>query len=788
MNKKDDKKRIVILDTHAILHRAYHALPNFTSSTGEPTGALYGLATMLLKTINEISPDYIIATYDLPEPTHRHEVYEDYKAGRREAEEALVSQIINSREIMSAFNIPVYEKPGFEADDILATIVEELRGKDDVEIIITSGDMDTLQLVEGEKVRVYTLRRGIKDTKIYDEEAVKERYGFAPEHLIDFKGLCGDQSDNIPGVLGIGEKTATDLIQKFGSVEEVYKSLEKNEDDLKGAGIKPRVINLLKEQKEEAEFSKTLATVRKDAPISFKLPKKKWSEEVDKENIKKVFEKFEFRSLYSRLEEYFKGGENSKDKKEEETEKEPTEREIKEISIALWLLNSTMTDPDLSDILRFAGAKSFKKASEDIFKKLKENGLYEVYKRIEEPLIDVVKKIEERGIKIDKKKLTMLSEEYHKELSDLEKKIWKEAGEEFNINSPKQMGEVLFEKMGLKAKNHKKTSTGTLSTRESELEKMAGERPIIDKILEYREIQKLLSTYIDNIPEMLDSDDRLHAEFVQTGTTTGRMSSKNPNLQNIPIRSDRGKKIRESFVPSFGFSLVSMDYSQIELRVAAFLSGDAKLTNIFKEGKDPHTSVAAEVFDVPESEVDHEMRRKAKIINFGILYGMGINALKTNLGSSREEAQKYLEEYFDKFSGLSNYLEETKQKAKSDGYTETYFGRRRYIEGIRSNIGYIQAGAERMAVNAPIQGTSADMIKISMSCAEEKIEKANLSPDARLLLSVHDELVYEIKKEKVDEVTEIIKGVMESVITPEETGGFVFEVDVNVGFNWGALK
>jgi len=796
--EKAKNKRLVLLDAHAILHRAYHALPDFASSRGEPTGGLYGLSTMLIKIAKELKPDYIVACYDLPEPTYRHEAYEEYKAGRAKADLGLVAQLERSKDVFSAFNIPIYSKAGFEADDILGTIVNRLKKNKELDIIIASGDMDTLQLVHDKKVQVYTLKKGIKDTILYDEDAVKERFGFGPKLLPDYKGLRGDPSDNIPGIAGIGEKTATELITRFGSIEEIYKSLKKNKKSFEEAGIKERVIKLLEEGEEEAKFSKMLATIHSDVPIDFSLPEKCWRDDVSMEKVSELFRILEFRTIAARVKEalgFLQRGEESPDSK---TEKDPGSqslfsnevlpREVEELAIAVWLLDSTQTNPTADDILVATRSKSFDAARKIIIGEIKEKGLLQVYNEIELPLIPIVKKMKERGVLIDKDYLKKLSLDYHKKLSILEKEIWKEAGEEFNINSPKQLGEILFDKLGISAKNQKKTSTGAKSTRESELQKMSDGHPIIPLILEYREFQKLLSTYIDNIPAMLDSKNRLHARFAQAGTTTGRMSSNDPNLQNIPIRTELGRNIRKAFIASPGFKIVAIDYSQIELRVAAILSGDKRLVQIFKEGGDVHRQVAAYVFGVSPDEVDYEMRRRAKVINFGILYGMGVNALKQNLGTSREDAQNFYDRYFDTFSGLAIYLDEVKAAALRSGFTETLFGRRRYFQGIKSRLPYIRAAAERMAINAPAQGTAADIIKIAMREADAFIEESNLQSDVYLLLQVHDELVYEIKEQKLKEAVPRIKDIMESVLSAKQSRGVPLLVEVSVGDNWSEMK
>ena len=791
-NQDTKPKRLVLLDSHAILHRAYHALPDFMSAKGEPTGGLYGLTTMLMKIVDELKPDYIVACYDLAGPTFRKEVYKDYKAGRVKAEDDLITQMNRSRDIFKAFNIPIYDKPGFEADDMLGTIVEQLKDDENIEIIIASGDMDTLQLVKGKKVQVYTLKKGIKDTIIYDEKGVKERFGFGPLLLPDYKGLRGDPSDNIIGIKGIGEKTATTLITEFGGIADLYKALEKKgaDEKFKAAGITDRIIALLREGKEEAEFSKMLATIRRDAPITFSLPEE-FKKGIDVEKVINLFNELDFRALGARLKSVL-GIESTAEAKVklEKVEQEVDKEELKRTSIALWILNSNITDPKLDDIFNFAKTEDFSKARDIIFAELEKRGLKKVFDNIEAPIIPIVDKMDTKGVKIDVSFLKNLSETYHAELSKLEKKIWEYAGVEFNINSPKQLGEIIFDKMALTAKGLKKTSGGARSTRESELEKLRDAHPMIPLLFEYRELQKLLSTYIDTIPTLVDDNDRLHAHFLQAGSTTGRMASQGPGLQNIPVKTELGRAIRKAFIAEKGFVVCALDYSQIELRIAAFLSEDPKLIDIFTKGEDVHTAVASQVFEVPMDKVDKEMRRKAKVINFGILYGMGVNALRTNLGegTERAEAQKFYNEYFAKFAGLAQYLDKVKAEAKRNGYTETFFGRRRYFEGIDSKVPFIRAMAERMAINAPIQGTNADIVKIAMKRIDDYLTEKKYGDDAQLILQVHDELVYEIRESKAKEIAEEIKNIMESVVRPEDIRGIKLTANAAVGKNWGELK
>ncbi len=805
---KNKEKTLVLLDSHAIIHRAYHALPEFMSSEGMPTGALYGLSTMLMKIIADLKPDYIVACYDLPQKTFRHEAYDAYKAGRKKTDDALVMQLKNSRLIFEAFNIPMYDAPGFEADDILGTIVAQYKKDKKIKIIIASGDMDTMQLVDDKKVQVYTLKKGITDTILYDEQKVEERFKFKPKFLPDYKGLRGDPSDNIIGIKGIGEKTAETLITTFGTIEDIYKKIKKDESAFTAAGISPRMIELLKNNEEEALFSKTLATIRTDAPIHFTLPEKTFWESADLKKIEQIFIKFEFRSLFSRLRNFF--GEKSEKESfgvglagEGDPEIRGPEKtllsqvdplKLREASIALWLINSEMQNPTLEDIFIFAKTESFETAYEYIFKKLKEKKLDIVYEELEKPIMPIIKEMEDHGILIDKKYFAKLSTEYHKELDKLTLKIHQMAGVEFNINSPKQLGEVLFEKMEIKMPNKKpvkKSANGSFSTKVSVLEELEEDNPIIKEILAYRELQKLLSTYIDLIPQMAGDDNRLHAKFLQNGSATGRFSSQDPNLQNLPIKTELGRRIRDGFVAQKGHKLTAFDYSQIELRVAAILSQDEKMIKVFKDRKDIHRGVASFVFGVPSDKVDAEMRRKSKVINFGIIYGMGVSSLRKNLGGTREEAQKFYDNYFNQFSGVRDYLEGVKKFAVEHSYTETLFGRRRYFPNINSRIPFLKNMAERTAINAPVQGTAADIIKLATRYAHEDLEKKGLLAKVHLVLQIHDELVYEIEESVLEQASEIIKSAMEGVLERSYLH-YKTEVPLEVHFgsgdNFGEVK
>lgn len=796
----EKKKRLVLLDAHAIIHRAYHALPDFSSTKGEPTGALYGLITMLLKIIADLKPDYVAACFDLPGPTHRHEEYKEYKATRAKAEDALVSQLIRARTVFQAFGIPEYELAGFEADDLLGTITTQLSDDPDIEIIIASGDLDTLQLVEGSRVKVYTLRKGLSDTVVYDENAVNARFGFGPKLIADYKGLRGDPSDNIKGVAGIGEKTAADLIKAFGSIEEIYAVLQRRPDEFSEklrqalpAGRRARIVMLLKEKEKDARFSKMLASIRLDAPIKFSLPDKRWRIEDHGDNILSLCEELEFRTLRERIRALISAKKPEDAPIEHQESLAAPPQELEETEIALWLLQSDTTNPTLMDVISYGRTHlkedTFGAARKYIFSELRKTGrLQDVFNNIERPLMPIISRMNEAGIFLDAPYLANLAKEYKGELSKIAGRIYEAAGHEFNISSPRQLSAVLFDELKITPARHKKTPGGARTTREDELSKMKGLHPVIDDVLSFRELHKLLTTYIEKMPQMIGKDGRLHAQFLQAGTTTGRMSSQNPNLQNIPTKTDHGRRVRAAFRAGKGNLLVAVDYSQIELRIAAGLSGDKKLTKIFSEGRDVHAEVASQVFNVTLGKVETEMRRRAKIINFGILYGMGVNALQANLKVERGEAAEFLSEYFKKFAGLAVWIERVKQDAARLGYTETLFGRRRYFSGFKSALPNLRSQAERMAVNAPVQGTQADIIKLAMIRADELIEKNDWREDVRLILQVHDELVYEISKDKAEPAAREICRIMEQIVDKRELSGVPIVAQISIGENWGDMK
>jgi len=839
------KEVLVLLDAHAILHRAFHALPAFSSPQGEPTGALYGFAAFLMKVFRELKPDYIAACYDLPEPTFRHAAYEKYKAQRAKLASDLASQIRRSYDLVKAFSIPVFEHPKFEADDMLGSIVHSVRDKKNLEVIIASGDLDTLQLVAGSRVRVYTLRKGLQDAVLYDEEKVKERYGFGPKYLPDFKGLKGDPSDNIIGIPGIGEKTASELIQKFGSLEKIFKSLKRDKKEFLKAGVKERTLKLLEEHEEEALFSKTLAEIRLDAPVKFSLEKADWRENYKKEKAELLLKELGFSSLLARLP---VGAEKIKEEKIEKSPSEdlgaehelfwyledgrtyaasrqgkvfetafhPVSRNVffdakkflhefgnklafeihSDLKIKAWLARPNLQNPSLYQVFHnflpkepvleknlISAVRRLPPLSDALDREIREKKLERVWEEIELPLIRVLYLAERRGVLMDSEFLEKFSRDLAGKLAKLEGEIYKSAGLTFNINSPRQLAEVLFEKLKLSVPKARKTPSGARSTREEELLKLREAHPVVRDILKYRELFKLKSTYLDALPRLADEGGRVHTTFLQTGTQTGRLSSAEPNLQNIPIRSELGREVRKAFLASPGFSLVSFDYSQIELRIAAILSGDEKMSRTFRDGKDIHAVTAAEIFNVKESEVTPGMRRDAKVINFGILYGMGVNALAQSMEVPRERAEEFWREYFRDFSGVADWIEKIKKEVRRQGYVQTLFGRRRYLPEIYSSAEYIQKEAERMAVNAPIQGTAADIAKLAMIRAQKFIDE-NFVLDAYQLLQIHDELLFEVKKERIKDFVPGVRKILEGIYE----GEIVLTAEAKVGDNWAEMK
>jgi DNA polymerase-1 len=945
-----------------------------TTKKGEMVNAVYGFIAALLKAIREFKPEYVVLTLDKRGATFRHEEYEEYKARRPKQPDELYEQIPRVKEVARAFNIPIYEKSGLEADDLIGTIVKKTDGQ--LEKIILTGDLDTLQLVDGH-TKVYTMSRGLSDSVTYDEEAVRERYGLIPSQMIDYKALRGDTSDNIPGVRGIGEKTAVALLRLFKTLDGVYEYIENKKTRKQENKIKPRIIELLKLHKKDAYLSKKLATIKCDAKINFKLDDARFGN-FDRSKVVKLFSELEFKSLLPRVQELSKKQENNKTEKQKEelskfernkslfkynlidndkkfkiflaklkaqkqftfdtetssfdpltadllgisfswkegeahfvrvkSEKlkveshkvglfnykdsarrdsvstvstEETEslknkwlNELKPIfenqnikkfghnikfdirvmknnrvdvqgiefdtMVASYLLSPGTRQHNL-DALTFAELGHEKITKEDLLgsayakatadkkgsikilksqigfadveteklslyscedadfthrlvkklqKRLKAQKLDKLFHELEMPLVPVLAEMEDNGIKIDSNFLGKIKKEVGGKIKKLEEKIKKMAGADFNINSTQQLRQVLFEKLEIPSEGVSRNKTG-LSTSADELEKLKDLHPIIRYIQQYRELTKLANTYIDALPELVNKKTgRLHTSFNQTITATGRLSSSDPNLQNIPIRTELGRRIREAFVADKGYKLVSLDYSQIELRLAAHMSGDAKMIKAFKDGIDIHTATAAEINRVPLSSVDYKMRREAKAINFGILYGQGPHGLAQGADIPYARAKEFIDKYFAAHKDVKRFIDKTIVAARKKGYVETLFGRRRYLPEINSSVLQVRKAAERMAINAPLQGTAADMIKAAMIEISRMLKGGPSSkleaklPAARMLLQVHDELLFEIKEDKVKEIAQEIKRIMEGVLKLKVP----IVVDVSVGDNWGEME
>ncbi len=887
-------KRIYIIDGNSLLHRAWHAIPPLTTQDGLVVNAAYGFAMALDKLLQDHQPTHLAVCWDVQGGTFRDEVFNDYKAGRETKEQELYDQIDLIDDILDAYGIPSFGIEGYEADDLIGTIAEIERHNPQTDTVIITGDLDSLQLVD-DSTESHIFVKGFSQMKIYDVDAVNERYGFGPEFIVDFKSLAGDSSDNIPGVKGVGAKTATMLIQKFGGVEDIYKALEAGEMD---EVVKEGVMKKLKADKKNAFMSLELAEIVRDVPMDFsyedaRVEKPDWSK------VQELFKSFEFHTLLRRLELRGNIGQEEvkttavkkkkgskivldtdgshvggmlkafKDKKKRYAlemqahaqdlfgssvtvltisdgattyvYKTPSADTLKELAsfleersfvthdlkrvivllesagitvsrkgldlmLAGYLasvgdrnqtVNSILTSllgtqvPDVpTDFTKDenyeqfgAVAGMYVKAAEELDELLDGAGMRKLYDTMEHPLISVLHEMEQDGIKLDSDALNEMSKAFKKEIDALSKKIWKLAGKEFNIKSPSQLADVLFVDLMLPVKGIKKTKTG-YSTAASELEKLWDAHELVPLISEYREITKLKSTYIDALPLLVASDGRVHTSFNQTVAATGRLSSTDPNLQNIPIRTKRGREIRKAFVAPRGRKLLAIDYSQIELRLVAAYSGDKKMIKVFTSGGDIHRSTAAEVFGVPEDKVTKDQRRAAKAVNFGIIYGMGPRALSKNIGVSFQEAKDFIERYFEVFPAVRTYLDDSKAFAHEHGYAETKFGRRRELPDLDSGMQMLRAAAERMAVNMPLQGSAADIIKMAMLKAQAWLKEQDYGEDARMLLQVHDELVFEVKNDLVDTVAKKMKEIMEGVAKLKVP----LTVDVEIGQNWKDLK
>ncbi|RJQ37225.1 DNA polymerase I [Candidatus Parcubacteria bacterium] len=857
-------KRLVLIDSHAIIHRAFHALPPLSAPDGTPTNAAYGFTTILLKMLRELKPDYAIAAFDAAGPTFRHVAFERYKATRAKAPDALYQQIPVVKEITAAFGIPVIEKAGFEADDIIGTIAAAMAKKHpNIETIIVTGDLDTLQLV-GPRTKVFTMKKGISDTVLYDAAAVRERFGLDPAALVDYKALRGDPSDNIPGVRGIGEKTAAALIARHGSVEELYRALKKSKEPI----AKPGIVAALKTHEADALFSKTLATINAKVPIKFTLAAAKMRA-ADEGGMRALFSRLGFESLLRRL-----NGGNASAKTSVAAPTPGVDLVIREAArIAdvprdrhtvlvpdpaagvLWAAADTATayriplgpavfrgveswfsakahsflydrkwflkrglpaeTPGAEDLMlmwwvsdsgrakyepealasrefrgrAFAGlgdvARVLFATAPALEERLDREELWGVYRGMEYPLTPILAAMEERGIGFDAEPLRLLAIELEKELQRLERVIHGAAGEEFNIHSPRELRRILFEKLGLAEKGMRRTpGGGDLSTRESELAKLRGRHRIVGDILAWREIAKLKSTYVDTLPHLVAEDGRIHTTWNQAGTATGRLSSRDPNLQNIPTKSRFGKAIRSAFVAKPGATLMAFDYSQLELRLAADLAQDERMIEAFRKGTDIHALTAATVNAIPLDQVTPELRRKAKALNFGVLYGMGTRSFAESAGIPREEAEHFIEEYFRNFRGIAAFVEAMKEQARTHGFTKTAFGRKRYFPNLEATNFRLQREAERMAVNHPIQGTEADIMKRAMIAVDQYLAGGRRQHDAAILLQIHDELMLEVREDHVPAVSKEVRAIIEGAWQ----GAVPMEVRVKQGKHWGVLE
>ncbi len=712
-----EKPKLFLIDTMALLHRSYYVTGDLRTKEGLPTGAMHGTLQTIFSFIKKYKPKEVITCFDLPGKTKRHEAFEEYKAGRKEIEEDLIFQMQNIGKIFQSIGFSVQAIQGYEADDLIGTICEKTKKIFDVFIITV--DNDLLQLVET-GVSVFLPQKGMGVMKKYDRNTVIEKFGFPPEKIIEYKGICGDPSDNIKGVPGIGDVGAKKILKEFETLEEVYSCIEKNKENFLKLGFKERMSNILLEHKKDAFFSRDLATIHKNAPVSVPQKEHCFKDRINIKKTEEVLKKYEFQKIFLSIEKEISGNNNTN-----KIEEEPiyNKKDIKKIQILFWIINSDITEVNIDDITREYNSKNIKEIIKTLEQEVKENDLWYVYEKIEEPLIEIMDKIENTGIKIETKHLKKLELEIKKEIKESEKQIYKIAKKEFNINSTKQLSDVLFKDLNLGKNKIKKTPKGSRSTKESALEEIKTESAIVGHVLKHRKISKLLNTYILPIQKLVDKNDRLHTTFIQNGTTTGRFASKNPNIQNIPIKTKEGNNIRNAFVATKNYILVSFDYSQLELRLAGIMSGDKKLLKILESGRDIHTETASLIFKKKPKEITKEMRIKAKSINFGILYGMGTRALAKSMNTDKKNAEEFLKKYKNTFIGLINFLDDTKRFARMHGYTKTLFGRKRYIRDINSSIPYLVSQAERFAINSPIQGTEADVIKLAMIDIDKYIEK-----------------------------------------------------------------
>jgi len=799
-------KKILIIDANSFIHRAFHALPPLETPDGRPIGAIYGLTNILFSILNREKPDYVAAAFDTPEKTFRKVMFKEYKAHRPKAPDELKQQIIEAHVLFKKFGIKTLEKPGFEADDILGTLAEKFTKTKGVKTTILTGDLDALQLVDDENTTILIPGGGTSQMIRYDELKVEERFGIKPKQLIDYKGFAGDSSDNIPGVPGVGPKTAARLLQKYKDIDGIYKNIDKEKESA--------VIKKIKENKDQAYLSKKLGTIKRDVPIKITLEELEYS----KENgaLIEYLKSLGFKSLINRFKDEPRISETISKNVEflipnkKSIEKSPRflnsdkikvayhwkpiikilkkgERAVKnplfDIKIAAWLLNPDQKNLTLENLSKIFLKKEIRDELETLKQlyaylavNLKRWGLEKIYQKIELPLIKILADMELTGIKINKKALKSLNQELEKEISQISEKIYKKTNKRFNLNSPRQVGEILFEDLGIQGK-HLKTPTNQYRTSEEVLLEIKTEHPIVELILKYREYNKIKSTYIEPLINRIDSFNRIKTTFIQTGTATGRLSSENPNLQNVPRNSKWSKPLRKCFIADKGWSLVSFDYSQMELRILACVVGDEKLKKVFKLGEDIHTSTASYVFNIPLSKVGKKERRLAKTLNFGIIYGMGARAFSRQSGLSEKESKEFINKYFEDFPKVLKWQRKTAGEAKRDGYIKNLNGRlRRFPNNWQT---------ERAAINMPIQSLEADIIKEAMIKTCSFIQNQGLTNKVRLILSIHDELLFEISDDVLENTILNIKNILEKQVSQLSVP---LIVDVMKGKNWGELK
>ncbi|MBP2637800.1 MAG: polA [Firmicutes bacterium] len=878
-------KRFIIIDGSSLIHRAFHALPLLRTAGGLYTNAVYGFTTMLVKLLTEYKPDLVAVAFDKSRVTFRTEVYQQYKGQRQATPAELSEQFPLVRELLQAMGIATLEEQGYEADDIIGTLSTKA-AELGLEVLIVTGDRDAFQLI-GEATKVLLTRKGISDMETIDVPALKEKYGLTPDQMIDMKGLMGDSSDNIPGVPGVGEKTALKLLAEFNTMENVLSNI----DNISGKKLQEN----LRQYSEQAVLSKQLATIVRDMDLAF--TPESFGITPEKQAVRALFVKFEFKSLVNKVDSLFPGAHGQEAAPEVTTtvaflpvDTAASRSAVKEIYaaaknlgriscyplargnsplggllglaityadktvyiaeesegwdgifeiladshitidtydskklyhicqlrqvelsaklfdvvIAAYLLDPTAAtypldalaekylnqaialptgDKEMLHKPEYAvwASKLVGQMQASLADALAQAGLDRLFKEVELPLVEALSAMEVTGIKIDKEYLKEMAIGIAAKIDQLVDAIYLLAGENFNINSTKQLGVILFEKLQLPI--IKKTKTG-YSTDAEVLEKLAGQHPLIDKLLEYRMLTKLKSTYLDGMEALImPATGRIHTSFNQMVTATGRLSSSEPNLQNIPVRTEMGRKIRELFVPGENYQyIMSADYSQIELRILAHMAGDESLLEAFRQNQDIHTRTAAEVFGVQMSEVTPELRSRAKAVNFGIVYGISDYGLSRDIGVSRKEAAHYIESYFEKYQGVKRYIDEVVAGAHRDGYVTTIFGRRRQLPDINSSNFNQRSFAERTAMNTPIQGAAADIIKIAMINVYAALKAAGLK--SRLLLQVHDELVLEVTTEEVKQVTTLVKQAMEQAVTLNVP----LLAEVKTGDNWAKAK